>query len=300
PAAFLIHFDGTKGQLPEGLWKLGDAGTPIVGLAPLATLVTVSADGGAETFGAVGEAGTAVNTFTLGITTDVAGNVYAGIGSLMLDAGPAPAPGVYKFPPGGGAGTLFSSDPGMNFPNGLTFIGSSLFVADSYGAVYVIDAQGTASVWSSDALLAPDPTACSGSVPLPIGANGLVHDANNVYVSNTNHGRIVKIPMSADGGAGTASVLVEDCAALAGADGVVLDTKDGSLIVAVNVQNKIVRVSTGDGGTSVVTSGPPLDSPASVLIDSVPDGGRRLLFTNAAFFSAADAGRPGLLALPIP
>jgi sugar lactone lactonase YvrE len=102
--------------------------------------------------------------------------------------------------------------------------------------------------------------------------------------------------MNADGGAGTATKLVEDCA-LAGADGLTLDPKDMSFIVAVNVQNQIVRVAMG-GQMSVIASGAPLDFPASVVIDAM-DAGRRLLFTNAALFSG-DAGRPGVLALPIP
>ena len=169
----------------------------------------------------------------------------------------------------------------MNFPNGLTFVGATLYVADSGGAIYAIAPSGAAAAWSSDALLAPNPTACNGMLPAPIGANGVVHDATNLYVTNSNFGRIVKIPIVADGGAGAASVLVEDCA-LAGADGLTLDTKDNSLIVAVNVQNKIVRV-TQSGTISALASGSPLDFPASVVIDSVGDS-RRLLFTNAALF----------------
>jgi len=292
---FLAHFD--TAHLPEGLWELGDGGPPIASWAMLGTLVTVASDGGTQVFGNAGDAG-ASGSLTLGITTDVSGNVYVGVATMTPDAGPVPAPGVYKFPPDGGIGTLFSSAPGMTFANGLDFIGSTLYVADSTGAVYAIDTAGNASVWSADPLLAPDLTACEGGPPAPIGANGIAHDSNNVYVTNTNHGRIVKIPVLADGGAGTATTLVESCAALVGSDGLVLDKKDQSLIVAVNAQNKIVRVATSDGGTTVVTSGSPLDFPASVVIDSV-DGGRRLLFTNLALLSG-DAGKPGVLALPIP
>jgi sugar lactone lactonase YvrE len=293
-AVFLAHFDNSK--LPEGLWELGDGGMPIVGLTALATLVTVTSDGGTQAFGSIGDAGAAANSNTLGITTDVGGNVYVGVGTLTVDAGPVPPPGVYKFPPDGGAGTLFSSAPGMSFANGLDFIGGILYVADSGGTIYAINASGNASVWSADPLLAPDMTACDAGLPAPIGANGIVHDANNVYVTNSNHGRIVKIPIAADGGAGAASSVVDNCA-LVGADGLVLDTKDSSLLVAVNVQNKLVRVAM-NGQMNVVASGAPLDFPASVIIDSV-GGARRLLFTNAALFSG-DAGKPGLLALPIP
>jgi sugar lactone lactonase YvrE len=294
---FLVHFDRTKNEQPEGLWEL-DSGVPVVGLAPLATLVTV-ADAGAHGFGTIGEAGTAAASFTLGIATDPAKNVYVGVGAA--GAGPVPAPGVYKFSPAGEAGTLFASAAAMNFPNGLDFVGSILYVADSGGTIYTIDTTATApvtpQVWSADALLAPDMAACDGGVPLAIGANGIVHDANNFYVTNTNHGRVIKIPREADGGAGAATTIVDDCAFL-GADGLFLDTKDSTLIVALNIQNKIARVAL-DGGTSLLVSGPPLDAPASLIIDTV-GGQRRLLFTNASFFSPADAGLPGLLTLPIP
>ena len=192
----------------------------------------------------------------------------------------------------------------MNFPNGLDFIGNTLLVADSGGTIYAIDPAGMATVWSADALLQPNLAACDAGPPIALGANGIVHDANNVYVTNTNYGRIVKIPIVNDGGtdggvgtAGVASEIIGNCT-YAGADGLVLDTRDNTLIVAVNIQNKIVRVGL-DGGATVIASGSPLDAPASVIIDSV-DGGRRLLFTNASFFSAADAGLPGLLQLPIP
>jgi hypothetical protein len=68
--------------------------------------------------------------------------------------------------------------------------------------------------------------------------------------------------------------------------------------VALNIQNRVVRV-TPTGTVTVLASGAPLASPASVLIDKTGNQ-RRLLVTNSTFFTAADAGSPGLLALPIP
>jgi hypothetical protein len=53
-----------------------------------------------------------------------------------------------------------------------------------------------------------------------------VHDTNNVYVTNTNYGRIVKIPIGVDGGPGVATTLVESCGMLVGCDGLAFDTKD--------------------------------------------------------------------------
>jgi sugar lactone lactonase YvrE len=137
-------------------------------------------------------------------------------------------------------------------------------------------------------------------VPLAIGANGIAHDAKNVYVTNTDYGRLVAIPIAADGSAGTATIVKEDCAALAGADGLVIDT-DGTFLVALNAQNKIVRV-TPAGAVTVLASGAPLATPGSLLIDSNgAGGGRRLLVTNTTFFSAADAGSsPGVLEMALP
>jgi sugar lactone lactonase YvrE len=306
--AFLTKLDKAQGQLTEGLWEvspsavegIGTNGTPIMSYVVFGKVVAVAGDGGTTDFGVAGDGGGQA-TYTLGITTDATGSVYVGVAAGGAPPN-APAPGIWKFPPTGGAGSVFSAasavTPAMGFANGLDFIGADLFVADSEGRVYKINAAGTAAVWSSDPLLAPDKTACGGMVPLPIGANGIVHDTNNVYVTNTNFGRLIKIPIAADGSAGTPAVIKEDCATLVGADGLVIDPKDGTFIVALNVQNSLVRV-TQTGAVTVLASGSPLASPASVLIDTTGNQ-RRLLVTNSTFFTAADAGSPGLLALPIP
>jgi sugar lactone lactonase YvrE len=309
-------FIASTSVLTEGLWEVspsategvGTTGTPVVSSVLAAQPLTVATDGGIATFGSVlSDSGAASSVYTLGITTDTTGNVYMAVAGA--GASPVPAPGVYRFAPSGGAGSVFSlggaATPPMNFANGLDFIGANLFVADSEGVIYELDPSGAATVWSKDPLLAPNPAASGSSpacgfVPLAIGANGIVHDANNVYVTNTDYGRLIKIPIAADGSAGTAAVLKEDCGSLAGADGLVLD-RDGSFIVAVNAQNKIVRV-TPAGDVTVIASGPPLATPGSVLIDNGGAGGaRRLLITNTMFFSPQDAGlSPGLLELPLP
>jgi sugar lactone lactonase YvrE len=194
----------------------------------------------------------------------------------------------------------------MNFANGLDFIGTDLYVADSEGVVYKVNSGGVASVWSQDTSLAPDNTACGGAVPLPIGANGIAHDSSNVYVTNTNHGRLVRIPIDTNGTAGTPVVLIDDCASFVGADGLLIDPADSSFIVALNIQNKLVRVTLNpDAGPTIATiaSGPPLYNPASPILDSQgPGGSKRLVVTNPAFFLVGpDAGvRPNVVELPVP
>lgn len=290
---FLAHISGN----PEGLWQV-TAGSPIVGIAGAATLLTVSG-GTTTTFSslATGDAG-ALNTFTLGITSDTAGNVYVGVAAT--GATPNPAPGIYKIAGAGGVATLFSAasavTPAMNFANGLDFMGGNLYVADSNGTIYKVGPTGTASVWAMDQLLNPDMMACGG-FPFAIGANGITHDTSAFYVTNTDHGRLVKIPIQTDGTAGTATALVDNCD-MKGADGVAFDSVTNSILVAVNMPNRIERVSL-TGQRTVLFSGAPLDAPASLFIETTASG-RRLLITNAAFFDAdPTAAQPGLLALPL-
>jgi sugar lactone lactonase YvrE len=310
--SFVARFSESAYQLPEGLWATG-AGTPIVGWAPLATLVTgPAADGGAQT-----PLGAASGTFTFGITSDTAGDLYVGVAAAsavgdgtMSPSSSTPAPGIYRLPEDGGTASVFSagaaSTPPMNAANGLVFVGSNLFVADSEGIIFEVTPGGTATVWSNDPSLAPASSSSPGCVtnagpivPLAIGANGIAVDAAhaNLYVTNTDFGRIVKFPITSNG-AGPVSTVVEDCS-IAGADGIQV-ASDGSLIVAVNAQNEIVRVTTA-GQLTVLAEGGALQTPASILIQ----GGQLLITSSTFFYAQPDGGappQPGLLtgALTLP
>ena len=213
---------------------------------------------------------------------------------------PSPSPGVYRIPAAGGTAVSFASTAGMAFPNGLDFEGNTLYVTDSSnGTIYEVLANGTTSVWIQDALLVGDQTACGGNgAGFDIGANGIVHDADNRYVAVTDHGRIVRVPIMGNGSAGTPVPLAESCAMLQGIDGLALD-RDGTFLAVRNgPSNTMVRVS-ADGMTITPEHvGAPLDGPASIVIDA-PGGNRRALITNSAFFSGP-TGTPGLVAYDLP
>src|SRR5262249_55627446 len=129
-----------------------------------------------------------------------------------------------------------------------------------------------------------DPTACPDLLPIPIGANGIVVTATDVWVTNTDHGALIRIPIDDDGAAGAATVVVSDCA-LAGADGMA-QAADGSFVIALNVQDAIARVHQ-DGTYQTLAAGAPLDFPASVVVD-----GDRTFVTAAAFVSAQTGDHP--------
>jgi hypothetical protein len=179
----------------------------------------------------------------------------------------------------------------MVFPNGLDFVGDDLYVADSQGIIFEIPSATTlVQVYADGPQLVGDQLACGGNgLGFNLGANGIIHDDNFFYVSNTDRGMIVKIPRATDGGVfdagedgGASQVLVQDCA-LHGADGIAF-AADGNILVANNYQSKIQKVNKTTGAITTLASGPPLDGPGSLWVDKT-GGQNRLLITNTAFGS---------------
>jgi sugar lactone lactonase YvrE len=183
----------------------------------------------------------------------------------------------------------------MVFPNGIAFDdGGQMYVTDSgAGAVFRVDTHGAVTKWASGPLLTGGKDGCGAGkgvgVPFDIGANGIVLDGGAVIVTNTDHGALVRIPIQADGSAGAqAEIAGPSCDVLNGADGVAV-APNGDFIVAVNHQNKLVRIDAA-GHVSTVVAGAPLDFPASLSFD---DG--TLYVGNFAFL---DAQNPGVIKVP--
>ncbi|MEO5728145.1 MAG: SMP-30/gluconolactonase/LRE family protein [Byssovorax sp.] len=295
---WVAEFDAMKGELPEGIALNAAEDTAYLGFAGTGQIVKVSlADGKVSDFGTV-PAPPMNGGFVLGLAFDKDGALYVGAASFS----PAYQAGIYKIPAAGGAGTLFAKDATMTLPNGLVFDkNGALFVTDAAaGTIFKIDTAGVATKWLSDPLLTGDTASkCATGLGFALGANGIAISNGAFYVANTDKASIVKIPVMADGTAGAASAFVAtDCAALGGADGLAVDT-DGSLLLAANGINSIVRIGT-DGKTSVVVAKDKLDSPASLAIGTKPE--KNLFITNAAFTSAQTPGgmpKPGLLKFPL-
>lgn len=298
-ATQLAKFNATFGELAEGVAVLandaGGGGFPVVGFAPLGAVVQVQPDGGTTPYA---EFAGAADVFTLGMAVDAQKNLYVAIAGT--GPAPNPPPGVYRIPFGGGTPVPFAISAGkaMAFVNGVAFKGTDMYITDSTGTIFKADAVGLTTEWLTDNVLAGDVQDCKLTNGFPIGANGIATDNGNVYVVNTDKGTLHKIVVNGDGSAGAVTLVKKD-PSLCGADGLVID-KDGTFLVAVNAKNSIVRV-TAAGAITTVSQGDPLDSPASLWIDTTGTG-RRLLVTNAAFASSAtDGGKPnpGLLSLPL-
>jgi hypothetical protein len=314
----VVSFDPTKFELPEALsFRDGNA---YVSFAPLGQIVKIAYPAGTRSLYAQ-LPGLSQSNFTLGNAFDATGNLYVGVAaSNPGDAVGVAAAGVYKITLNGDGGTTatkWASAVGassLKFPNGLSFdAAGNLYVTDpAEGAIYKLTAAGalgTATPWKSDPLLAGDQAACPGTVQtFPLGANGVFAEATAVWAVNTDKGSLVKVVVEANGTAGAATAVVNDCAKLEGVDGMRPDPRNPTttFLATNNSLNSIVTISR-TGQIANVTSGkPPFYSPADLAHVTGTSNPTVMLVVNASFFEAfapVDAGlvpKPSLVKLSLP
>ena len=225
--------------------------------------------------------------------------------------------------------------PGSNlifFANGLAFDNrGTLYVTESVtmahiengkpagtGGIWRIPRGGQAELWMRDDLLTG--TGALGQ-PVWIGANGIAYYRGDLYVTNTEKGTILRIPVQDDGSPGVPEVWdlheVEE-SPLAGipgfpppmGDGLVLDVH-GNLYTAVLTRSAVVRIDARDLSQETVAVfmakwpvGPspdaPLDFPASLFFGTGKGERTSLFVTNLGMGKWAgpglvkiDAGVPG-------
>ncbi len=172
----------------------------------------------------------------LGLKTDDDGNVYAATGANR---------NVWRVAPDGTT-TRLASVPSAGTLNDLVVDRRlNVWVTDSdNGTIYRIGPDGTVTRWLDDPFLQKGP--CPH--PLSPAGNGIAFrgdDEEQLFVANTSQGSIVRIPVMDDGGPGAPSLVAGPTCDLAGADGIVFG-RDGLLYVALNIQDRIVRIDVDD------------------------------------------------------
>lgn len=290
-------FDESLGQLPEGVavTKTGDV---MVSIAPLAQLWRLpGGDGDPELVGSV--AGWDGQGFgLLGLAVTARGDVYGGLQAVADDVR-----GVYRFDRRTGAASRLPGSEAVLFPNDVAF--------DHRGNLYITDSvTGGVWRWSRRGVLAPwyvhpDLAGLGFIIPgLPIGANGVEFHRGALYVTNTEKGLLVRIPIRPDGSPGDHEVLADFTTVRDGVaalpDGLAMDVH-GTAYVAMIAGNEILAVS--DGAIGSVAAGDPLDWPSSVAFGT-GSGDAGVLFAvsfsvGEGFGDVVPRVGPGLVAIDL-
>jgi len=238
-----------------------------------------------------------------GLLCKANGDVYAAM-ATGLDQG------VYRIDRHGVAERLQGSGQ-IVFPNGLAFDErGTLYVTESFsggpgayaeGGIWRVPPGGEAELWVRHPLLTG-----VGILGGPIGANGIAYYHGDLFVTNTDKGLILRIPIGVDGSPGevelwkTLGPVPES--PLSGIpimpDGLVLDVH-GNLYLTVLTRCAVVRVRLEDKVQETVAvlwstgQAPPaqLDTPASLAFGTGADEQQNLFVTNLGMMAGI---RPGL------
>jgi sugar lactone lactonase YvrE len=221
-----------------------------------------------------------------GLAFDARGRLYVG----WVDfADPSVAkPGVARLAPGGTLKRVVTL-PGSSFPNGLAFHNGRLYISDStLGAIWRVlpgRLQTPSRPWLQNALLKP--ATASG-----LGANGIAFWRNSLIVAVSDEGRIVRVPLRANGSA-RAPVVVTQKPDLVSVDGIAFDVHGGLWLVTNT--NGLLRLGPR-GALSDVENNPGwLDYPTQPVFGTTPGMRAMLYIANGSF----NNGTPNILALNV-
>lgn len=184
--------------------------------------------------------------------------------------------GVWQVAPDG-TGRRHAALPLGTMPNGIARTsGGDLLVADSVGRVWRVAVSGQAIVWLEHPWLAARPYI--GRFP---GANGIQVWRNTAYVTNSDLGLIIAIPIGADGTAGSPGIHSEGI----GGDDFAIDD-DGTMYVTTHPFNSVVRLGTDGSRTVIATASQGVVGPTAAALGRDPEGGRVLyVVTDGGFFT---------------
>jgi len=259
----IAHLDFSHGQTPENL-ALEPDGSADVTFAEAAQVARVSLDGQvrilaqlpAPTGGAACLLGPLLGKAALtgGIVRDHHGSLY-----VALCTGSPDLQGIWRVSQNGSASRI-AALPANGSPNGMA-------LDERHGFIYVADsllstiwrvsiADGTVVTWASGPQLAP-----SGG----LGANGLKLHDGAVWVSNTQLGTLLRIPIRADGSAGPIETIASG---LAGIDDFAFTGpgQSASVLAAINPFSTVVLIRPDGSEQTVLTAADGLSNPSSVAV----------------------------------
>jgi len=226
-----------------------------------------------------------------GLAVTANGDLYAAMGRVGSDKG------VYRVDRKGNIELLLGTDQ-IVWANALAFDDQgTMYITESHsldsesnydeGGIWRIPRGGQAELWLQDGLL----TGIGAVMPYPIGANGIVYYHGDLYVTNTDKGLVVRIPVQKDGSAGVPVVwamlqevpespLAWSALPLMG-DDLRLDVH-GNIYVAVLTRSAVVRINALDLSQETIAAFPmsPLDFPPSIAFGTGKGERTNLFVTN--------------------
>lgn len=274
----LVHFDRAAGQVAESI-ALEPGGGVVIGMIPARQVVRVARDGAVQVLATMPlpPGGGATPVVGMPVVTGVArsdsGAVY-----FLYSSGQGGLTGIWQVRRSGEP-RLVVPLPADTFPNALVIDGKRdrFLVTDSTGGrIWQAPLRGgEASVWSADPALAP------GGF---FGANGMkVHDGA-VWASNSDHGTIVRIPVTKSGGSGRAEVRATG---LEGIDDFDFTGRGTEILAAINQTSKLVRVGADGAHETLLDAEDGMQGTTAVAVR-----GKRAYVTNGANLAGND---PNLL-----
>jgi sugar lactone lactonase YvrE len=255
----LVHFDIDAGETPEAIVFEPD-GAALLSLTEAGSAVRVQPNGRVTPVGRLPADG----ALSEGIARARDGSVY-----LVNRMGGADS-GVWRVR-GGDSPTQIAQLPPDSFLNGMTMDerNDRLYVADSSrGVVWAVPAAGgTPTIWADGPELK--------NVTF-LGANYLVLRDGSLWVSNTDQGIIVRIPVGRDGTAGPISTEVTGLDG--GLDGFTVFGDDDSILATLFYTHQVVLIRPGAPPQVVLTAADGLSNPTDVQLD------RRTVYVSSSAF----------------
>ncbi|MFI8521495.1 hypothetical protein ACIGEZ_27295 [Streptomyces sp. NPDC085481] len=282
-AQVVAHFDFAAGQTPENI-ALEPDGSADLTFAFARQVVRVDRKGGTTVLATL-PAVTNPQTPNIGaaIVTGIArahdGTLYVGFATGTAETG------IWRIPRDGGAPEQIAQLPAGSFPNGLALDEEcgTLYTADSaLGRVWSIRQDGgEPTVWAEGPAL--EPAAAGG-----FGANGLKLHDGAVWVSNSDRGTLLRIPIG-PGDDRPAGPVETRATGLTAIDDFAFTGHGDTVLAALIMDSEIEFVRPDGTHKTVLTEQDGLRNPTSVAVR------HKSVYVNSAAYFATVNPDPNLL-----